>query len=112
MKRIVLVASVAACFGLFALRGSSLAQSTTPNVRMFGIYPAIVVNAQDPSQRGRLKLRIPAVSLTTESWARPSAPYVDGTIGSIKLPPVDSEVWVQFVAGEPTLPVWVGWTPH
>lgn len=108
MKRPLLVASVAVCLVVFALRGSSQAQSN----RLFGIYPAEVVSSQDPLMRGRLLLRIPAVSTTAETWALPSAPYVDGTIGSIKLPPPRSDVWVQFQAGDPSDPVWVGWRPR
>jgi Type VI secretion system/phage-baseplate injector OB domain len=108
MKRTLLVASVAACLVVSTLRGSSDAQTT----RYFGIYPAEVVNNQDPLLRARLLVKIPAVSTTAESWALPSAPYMDGTVGSIKLPPPGSEVWVEFLAGEPTTPVWVGWRPR
>jgi hypothetical protein len=28
------------------------------------------------------------------------------------IPPPSSEVWVQFQAGDPTKPLWVGWKPR
>jgi hypothetical protein len=56
-----------------------------------------------------LLLRIPSVSTTTEEWAAASAPYVDGTSASIKLPPAGAQVWVEFEAGNPAVPVWIGW---
>jgi uncharacterized protein involved in type VI secretion and phage assembly len=108
MKRILLVACVATCLVLSSLRGASPAEIN----RLFGVYPAVVVNAQDPMQRGRLLLKLPVVSTTAEAWALASAPYVDGTMGSIRLPPPSSEVWVQFEAGDPSKPVWVGWKPR
>jgi hypothetical protein len=125
MKRSLVASSAAAFLALAALRGSSHAQTVgvPTNVQsavqtnaqaarqLFGIYPAVVTSTQDPTQRGRLKLQIPVLSSTAQLWAQPSVPYVDGTIGSIKLPPVNSGVWVQFANGDPTSPVWVGWMP-
>jgi hypothetical protein len=46
MKRILLVASVAACLIVSNLRGASPAEIN----RLFGVYPAVVVNAQDPDR--------------------------------------------------------------
>jgi hypothetical protein len=113
MKRTLLVACLAACLVLFTLRESSHAQTVqVPINRLFGIYPGEVINAQDPMQGGRLLLKIPAVSVTAQAWALPSAPYVDGTTGSIRLPPAGSLVWVQFEDGDPKRPVWVGWKPR
>lgn len=124
MKRALLVASAAACLVVSTLLGSSHAQLQNNQLqgqlqttqlqsnRMFGVYAGEVVSTQDPNQGGRILLKIPAVSPTTQLWARPSVPYVDGTIGSIKLPPSGSLVWVQFEAGDPARPVWTGWTPR
>ncbi len=64
MKRALLVASAAACLVVSDLLGSSHAQLQTNQLqttqlrtnRLFGIYPAVVTNAQDPNRRGRLEL--------------------------------------------------------
>ncbi len=114
MKRILLVASVAACLVVFALRGSSQAQLQVnlQSSRLYGIYAAEVVSTQDLTQAGRLLVKVPSVSATAQVWALPSAPYVDGTVASIKLPPAGSLVWVEYQAGDPALPVWVGWRPR
>lgn len=78
--------------------------------RLWGKYRAFVVDHQDPEQRARLKLRIPAVLGDTPSdWALPCLPF-GGMAGSgwYTVPEVDAQVWAEFEAGDVNRPLWVG----
>ena len=71
--------------------------------RLWGIYRAVVVNDLDPLLRKRLQVQIPLVSGTTPIWAEASLPGPD-----IEGPKIADQVWVEFEAGDPDRPVWVG----
>jgi hypothetical protein len=107
MKRLLSLATVAGLLAFALLRSG---HADVP--RYFGVYRGDVVSAADPLQQGRLEVRVPAVLAARTEWAVASATYVDGTVGSIKLPPVGSAVWVEFEGGDPSFPVWIGWTPR
>jgi hypothetical protein len=83
-------------------------------VRSFpAIYRGKVVDNKDPQERGRIKVRVPAVLQThTDTWAMPAEPYAGSKVGFFAIPPVDADVWVQFENGDHTLPIWTGcyWT--
>jgi len=78
--------------------------------KRYGKYRATVVDRDDPEGKGRLRLLIPAVLGDQESdWALPC--FTNGGIsdvGSITIPEVDAHVWVEFEAGDPSLPIWTG----
>ncbi|MCG8551554.1 MAG: phage baseplate assembly protein V [Desulfobacterales bacterium] len=78
--------------------------------KRYGKYRATVVDREDPEGKGRLRLLIPAVLGDQESdWALPC--FAGGGIsdaGSITIPEVDAHVWVEFEAGDPSLPIWTG----
>lgn len=78
----------------------------------FGKYRAVVVDHDDPTSRGRLKVRVPAVLGSIEVWAMPCVPYAGEGVGFYSLPEPDTGVWVEFEAGDPSFPVWTGcfWT--
>jgi uncharacterized protein involved in type VI secretion and phage assembly len=76
--------------------------------RYFGKYRGTVVANDDPTQRARLKVRVPAVLGELELWAMPCVPYAGPSVGWMSLPPVGAGVWVEFEAGDPSFPIWVG----
>lgn len=99
-----------------------------------GIYRGIVVSNKDPEKRGRIQVRVPAVSGDqVYDWAWPVEPpdsYADcdhtittSTTSShthtvdldhvkdqvkVRIPKVGQGVWVMFEAGDPNYPVWLG----
>ncbi len=76
--------------------------------RYFGKYRGVVVDTDDPTRRGRLRVRVPAVLGGVESWAMPCVPYAGDGVGFFSLPPAGSGVWVEFEAGDPSYPIWTG----
>jgi uncharacterized protein involved in type VI secretion and phage assembly len=79
--------------------------------RFYGKYRATVVDNADPENRGRLRLRIPAVlgNEVVSGWALPCAPYGGAADqGFFFIPENESSVWVEFEGGDPDYPVWVG----
>lgn len=76
--------------------------------RYFGKYRGTVADNADPKQRGRLKVKVPAVLDTVEVWAVPCVPYAGDQVGLFAMPPVGAGVWIEFEAGDPSYPIWVG----
>lgn len=69
----------------------------------FGVYRGEVAGTDDPEQRGRLTLRVPQILGTGFSnWAEPSDP-------PSHVPNVGQWVWVQFVGGDVTKPVYTSY---
>jgi uncharacterized protein involved in type VI secretion and phage assembly len=71
-----------------------------------GLYRATVLNNQDPEQRGRIQVLVPAITGQGSGWAAACQP-----VGGGKPPPVGATVWVMFENGDPTYPVWLGVMP-
>ena len=76
--------------------------------RYFGKYRGRVTDNADPTSRGRLKVRVPAVLGDLEVWAMPCVPYAGAGVGFYSLPEADTGVWVEFEAGDPSYPIWTG----
>lgn len=76
----------------------------------FGKYRAFVADTQDPENRGRIKMVVPSVMGEAETdWALPAVPYGGGAeIGMLAVPPVGSQVFAEFLEGDPSSPVWTG----
>lgn len=85
---------------------SHAAQSSTG--RFFGKYRGLVEDNKDPLKRGRLLVRVPAVMGEQRIWAMPCAPYAGDQVGFFAMPKVGTGVWVEFEAGDPSYPIWVG----
>jgi hypothetical protein len=69
----------------------------------YGIYRGIVMNTADPNGKGRLQVSIPAQSFGGNLWAEACRDYK-----STAIPPIGTQVWVMFEAGDPGHPVWIG----
>ena len=76
--------------------------------RYFGKYRGTVTDNADPTSRGRLKVRVPAVLGDLEVWAMPCVPYAGSQVGFYSLPNPDTGIWVEFEAGDPSYPIWAG----
>jgi uncharacterized protein involved in type VI secretion and phage assembly len=74
----------------------------------FGKYRGTVTDNADPTNRGRLKVKVPSVLGTVESWAMPCVPYAGKKVGFYSLPENGTGVWVEFEAGDPSYPIWSG----
>jgi uncharacterized protein involved in type VI secretion and phage assembly len=78
----------------------------------YGKYRGSVFNNVDPDQRGRLQLYVPDVLGDLPStWAEACVPLAGPTgtpMGMYLVPPIGTAVWVEFEAGDPDHPVWVG----
>ena len=69
----------------------------------YGIYRAIVTNADDPHRKRRLQVAVPAVLGEQTCWAVACIPP-----GWDQQPQVGQGVWVMFEDGDPGLPIWIG----
>ena len=79
--------------------------------RLYGVYPAIVTDLEDPSNRGRVKVKLPwlgSVGDDVTAWATIISPYADDDQGLEMLPEVDSLVIVAFEAGNVERPYVLG----
>lgn len=76
--------------------------------RFFGKYRGIVKENEDETGRGRLQVIVPAVMGDQPVWAMPCVPYAGNGVGFFALPAKETGVWVEFEAGDPSFPIWVG----
>ena len=68
----------------------------------WGVYYGYIAVNQDPTDAGRVRLRVPQVfGGATSGWAPPMVPVP-------YIPQVGTQVTVMFVGGDPTQPVWSG----
>lgn len=72
--------------------------------KFYGKYSGEVVSNEDEDQRGHVTVTVPAVfGEELEVLARPCLP-----VGHFFIPDVGTRVWVEFEAGDPRFPIWVG----
>lgn len=74
----------------------------------FGKYRGSVVDNADTTDRGRLKVEVPAVLGSETVWALPCVPYAGAGVGFYALPEAGTAIWVEFEGGDPSFPVWSG----
>ena len=76
------------------------------NNKFFGLYRGTVINNKDPLGRMRIVARIPDVlGESPSSWALPCVPP-----GVRLVPAIGTRTWIEFEAGDPDYPVWIGTT--
>jgi hypothetical protein len=87
-------------------------QETTPggnSRRFYGKYRGLVIENIDPLQIGRVLVQCPDVlGETPSSWAMPCVPAAGIQSGCFVVPPIGSQVWVEFEQGDPDYPIWTG----
>ena len=85
---------------------------TTIESHYYGVYPAIVVDNQDPDGQGRVLVRLPwspdSSGAAYEAWARLATMMGGKSRGTWFIPDTEDEVLVSFQAGDPRLPFVVG----
>jgi hypothetical protein len=77
--------------------------------KYYGKYAGTVTAIDDASQRGIITVTVPAVfGAELPVRARPCF-----SAGHFFVPPVGAQVWIEFEAGDPQYPIWVGtWHPE
>lgn len=79
------------------------------STKYYGIYRGTVVNNIDPLQIGRIMATVPDVGgAIPTTWAMPCVPIAGKQMGTFMVPQIGSGVFVQFEAGDPDRPVWIG----
>jgi hypothetical protein len=77
--------------------------------RYYGKYRGLVVENIDPEQIGRVLVQVPDVlGEIPSSWAMPCVPAAGIQSGVFIVPPIGSQVWVEFEQGDPDYPIWTG----
>jgi hypothetical protein len=72
--------------------------------KYYGKYSGEVTDNQDKDQVGKIKVKVASVfGKDMAVTARPCLPY-----GHFFIPSVGTQVWVEFEAGDPNFPLWVG----
>ncbi len=72
--------------------------------KYYGKYSGVVMDNQDTDKAGRIQVQIPSIFGTTQAvWARPCFPA-----RHFFVPDIGDMVWVEFEAGDPSYPLWVG----
>jgi uncharacterized protein involved in type VI secretion and phage assembly len=87
---------------------------TTSRRYFYGKYRGKVTSNHDPLNIGRIRAQVPAVFGTSETgWALPCVPYAGDKVGFFFIPPVNSNVWIEFENGDADYPIWAGcfWSP-
>jgi len=78
----------------------------------YGIYPALVVDLNDPEGMGRVRIKLPwspdSNGAAYEAWARIATLMAGNNRGSWFIPDVNDEVLVAFEAGNPRRPYILG----
>jgi hypothetical protein len=68
-----------------------------------GKFRAVVEDDADPLGQGRLLVSCPSV-MARPAWAEACVPY--GAL--VALPPVATEIWIEFEEGDADRPIWTG----
>jgi hypothetical protein len=85
------------------------AASTGNAKRYYGKYRGLVAFNVDPEQLGRIMVQVPDVlGLIPSTWAMPCVPAAGIQSGCFIVPPIGSQVWVEFEQGDPDYPIWTG----
>jgi hypothetical protein len=77
--------------------------------RYYGKYRGLVIDNIDPLQIGRVLAQVSDVlGETTTSWAMPCVPAAGIQAGCFIVPPIGSQVWIEFEQGDTDYPIWTG----
>jgi uncharacterized protein involved in type VI secretion and phage assembly len=87
------------------------ARRAEERARLYGVYPAIVVDNRDPDGQGRVKVSLPWMpddSGGYKVWARVATLMAGKDRGTWFIPDVDDEVLIAFEMGDPRRPYIIG----
>jgi hypothetical protein len=77
--------------------------------RFYGKYRGKVRNNKDPFHLGRIQVAVPSIyGPDRDAWAMPCTPYAGQDIGWFAIPPINTNVWIEFEGGDSDYPIWVG----
>src|SRR5258708_21969416 len=77
--------------------------------KLYGKYRGLGVENIDRMQIGRIIAQVPDVlGLIPSSWAMPCVPFAGIQSGAFMVPPIGSQVWMEFEQGNPDYPIWTG----
>jgi Type VI secretion system/phage-baseplate injector OB domain len=77
--------------------------------RYYGKYRGLVIENIDPLQIGRVMAQVPDLfGEIPTSWAMPCVPAAGIQSGIFVVPPIGSQVWMEFEQGDPDYPIWTG----
>jgi hypothetical protein len=77
--------------------------------RYYGKYRGLVIENIDPEQIGRILVQVPDVlGELPSSWAMPCVPAAGIQSGIFAVPPIGSQVWIEFEQGDRDYPIWTG----
>lgn len=97
---------------IFGVLNGPLHPAADGRARLYGVYPALVTDVQDPDGQGRVQIELPFVNGEdgpgATAWARLATFMAGNGRGSWFIPEPDDEVLVAFVAGDPRRPVVIG----
>lgn len=91
---------------MYGQTGIKMENKMDKSRHFYGKYKGIVVDNNDPQNRGRLRIQIPRVTgkQHDSNWALPCLPP-----GSYVIPNPGTGVWVEFEEGNPDKPIWSGY---
>ena len=72
--------------------------------RYLGVYAGIVLDRDDPDRLGRVTVAVDGI-VDESNWALPRAGGAK-LWGSVHIPPVGADVFVQFINGDINQPIW------
>lgn len=78
--------------------------------KYYGKYRGSVSKNNDKEGRGRLEVSVPQVLGSKKVWAEACVPFAGKGVGLFLLPEPGTMVWVEFEAGDPSFPIWTGFT--
>jgi hypothetical protein len=82
---------------------------TSARKRYYGKFRGLVLDNIDPLMTGRIIAQVPSLLGETEStWALPCLPAAGIQAGIFIVPPIGSQVWIEFEQGDPDYPIWTG----
>jgi len=77
-------------------------------IKVFGKHAGKVLDNNDTTFSGKVKVEVPTVLGTVKRWAWPSVPYAAKELGLFFIPPKKANVWVEFAGGDIEQPIWSG----
>ncbi|WP_213956945.1 phage baseplate assembly protein V [Variovorax sp. dw_954] len=77
--------------------------------RYYGKFRGLVTDNVDPKQMGRIIAQVSAVlGESVSSWCMPCVPAAGMQAGCLIVPPIGSQVWIEFEQGDTNSPIWSG----